>query len=49
MASESSQAVEAFIHLFTTFNISRPVKTLADFSDGAVLYDILSEMCVVQL
>lgn len=44
MAPVQSQKneLEAFIHFFKTFELSRPLATVSDFSDGAVFFDILA-------
>ncbi|KAG6861873.1 hypothetical protein C0995_010579 [Termitomyces sp. Mi166 len=49
MADSSQQRDElaAFFNFFATFNLSRPVLTLSDLSDGAALFEILTLVCVV--
>ncbi|KAF9001979.1 HOOK protein-domain-containing protein [Cyathus striatus] len=42
MADTARKELDAFFHFFTTFNLSRPVTTAADLSDGAALSEILS-------
>ncbi|KNZ79392.1 Hook like protein [Termitomyces sp. J132] len=44
MADSSKQRDElaAFFNFFATFDLSRPVSTLSDLSDGAALFDILT-------
>ncbi|KAG9025244.1 hypothetical protein FRB95_010384 [Tulasnella sp. JGI-2019a] len=36
------QESAAFIAFFTTFSLSKPVNSVEDFADGAVLFDVLS-------
>ena len=38
--------LNAFFSYFATFDLSRPVTTVADLSDGAALFEILSIVCV---
>lgn len=37
--------VDAFFHFFATFDLSRPVTTIEDLSDGTVLFEVLSLVC----
>lgn len=39
---EDRRELDAFFHFFATFELSRPVKTTSDLSDGAALSDILT-------
>ncbi|KAG6811875.1 hypothetical protein H0H92_005451 [Tricholoma furcatifolium] len=39
--SQERKELAAFINFFTTFNLSRPVTSPSDLSDGAALFDIL--------
>lgn len=34
--------LNAFLSFFATFDLSRPVATIADLSDGAALFEILT-------
>lgn len=47
--SDSSQRreIDAFFNFFATFNLARPVTTVADLADGAALFDVLSIVYVV--
>ena len=38
--------LNAFFSFFATFDLARPVTTIADLSDGAALFEILSIVCV---
>ena len=38
--------LNAFLSFFATFDLARPVTTIADLSDGAALFEILSIVCV---
>ncbi|PPQ78150.1 hypothetical protein CVT25_015483 [Psilocybe cyanescens] len=42
--SEFSQIkeIDAFFNFFATFNLARPVTTIVDLADGAVLFEVLS-------
>ncbi|GLB35178.1 putative HOOK protein [Lyophyllum shimeji] len=40
--SQQRKELDAFFNFFVTFSLPRPVTTLADLSDGAALFDILS-------
>ncbi|THV08067.1 HOOK-domain-containing protein [Dendrothele bispora CBS 962.96] len=44
--SDSSQRkeIDAFFNFFATFNLTRPVTSVGDLSDGAALFEILSEV-----
>lgn len=35
---------DAFFSFFATFQLTRPVTTISDLSDGAALFEILSTM-----
>ena len=39
---EDRRELDAFFHFFATFELSRPVTTTSDLSDGAALSDILA-------
>jgi len=39
---EDRRELDAFFHFFATFELSRPVTTTSDLSDGAALSDILT-------
>ena len=41
--------LNAFFSFFATFDLARPVTTIADLSDGAALFEILSIVCVFRL
>ena len=47
--SDSSQhkEIDAFFNFFATFSLTRPVSTVGDLSDGAALFEILSEVYVI--
>lgn len=45
MAELQSKELDAFLAFFSTFNLHRPIATVADLSDGAGLLEILSIMC----
>ncbi|KAF8964104.1 hypothetical protein BDZ97DRAFT_945735 [Flammula alnicola] len=42
--SESSQRreIDAFFNFFATFNLARPVTSVADLADGTALFEVLS-------
>jgi len=40
------QEIDAFYSFFATFNLSRPVTSVADLADGAALFDVLSVVYV---
>ncbi|KDR81389.1 hypothetical protein GALMADRAFT_239256 [Galerina marginata CBS 339.88] len=44
MQSDFSQRkeIDAFFNFFSTFNLARPVTTIADLADGAALFEVLS-------
>ncbi|KZT03569.1 HOOK-domain-containing protein [Laetiporus sulphureus 93-53] len=42
MADERRNESNAFLSFFATFELTRPVATVADLSDGAALYEVLS-------
>ena len=46
MGDKQGKELDAFISFFGTFELSHPVAAAADLSDGSVLYEILSTMCV---
>lgn len=39
---DDRKELDAFFHFFATFDLSRPVSTPSDLSDGAALSDILA-------
>ena len=41
--------LNAFFSYFATFDLTRPVTTVADLSDGAALFEILSIVYVSKL
>lgn len=41
-AQSSQRELQAFIHFFATFELSRPLNRVDDLNDGTILYDILS-------
>jgi protein HOOK3 len=45
MAELQNKELDAFLEFFSTFNLHRPIATVADLSDGAGLLEILSIMC----
>ena len=45
MAEPQIKELDAFLAFFSTFNLHRPITTVADLSDGAGLLEILSIMC----
>lgn len=34
--------IDAFFNFFATFNLARPVTTVADLTDGAALFEVLA-------
>ncbi|KIL69547.1 hypothetical protein M378DRAFT_69226 [Amanita muscaria Koide BX008] len=42
MPDPEHKEFEAFTHFFSTFNLTRPVSSVADISDGTALFEILS-------
>lgn len=36
---------DAFLNFFATFKLARPVTAVADLSDGAALFEVLSIVC----
>ncbi|KDQ13126.1 hypothetical protein BOTBODRAFT_395305, partial [Botryobasidium botryosum FD-172 SS1] len=40
--ADLAQETEAFLAWFRTFTLTRPVASVADLSDGAALFDVLS-------
>ena len=44
--AETQGELDAFFALFGTFELSRPVVSVSDLSDGAPLLEILQFMCV---
>ncbi|KAF8436897.1 HOOK-domain-containing protein [Boletus edulis BED1] len=42
MSDQESKELDAFFAFFATFDLARPVATVADLSDGAALFEILS-------
>jgi protein HOOK3 len=42
MAESLRTEADAFFEFLATFKLSRPVTTIADLSDGAALFDVLS-------
>ncbi|KAG2048744.1 HOOK-domain-containing protein [Suillus hirtellus] len=42
MSEQERREINAFISFFATFNLARPVTTVADLSDGAALFDVLA-------
>jgi len=44
----SDKEITAFISFFATFNLTRPVTTISDLSDGAALIEVLSLVCALQ-
>lgn len=47
MSDAQRKELSAFFSFFATFDLSRPVTTVADLCDGAALYEVLSVMYVV--
>lgn len=45
--AETQRELDAFFALFGTFELSRPVVSVSDLSDGAPLFEILQFMCVL--
>lgn len=48
MSEAQRKELDAFISFFATFDLPRPVASAADLCDGAVLFDVLSIVCVLQ-
>lgn len=46
MSDAQRKELDAFISFFATFDLSRPPTTVADLSDGAVLFEVLASLCV---
>ncbi|KAG1900747.1 HOOK-domain-containing protein [Suillus fuscotomentosus] len=42
MSEQERREINAFISFFATFNLARPITTVADLSDGAALFDVLA-------
>ncbi|KAM6500725.1 HOOK domain containing protein [Amanita muscaria] len=42
MPDPEHKEFEAFTHFFSTFNLTRPVSSVADISDGTALFELLS-------
>ena len=42
MTEAQRKEFDAFTHFFATFNLSHSVSSVADLSDGAIFFDILS-------
>ncbi|KAG1868746.1 HOOK-domain-containing protein [Suillus tomentosus] len=42
MSEQERREISAFISFFATFNLARPITTVADLSDGAALFDVLA-------
>jgi len=42
MSEQERKEIDAFISFFATFDLARPVTTVADLSDGAALFDVLA-------
>lgn len=42
MVEKLSKESDAFLDFLSRFELSRPVSTVADLSDGAALFDVLS-------
>jgi hypothetical protein len=42
MSELERKEFNAFLSFFATFNLARPVTTVADLSDGAALFDVLA-------
>ena len=42
MSEQEIKEINAFISFFATFDLARPVTTVADLSDGAPLFDVLA-------
>jgi len=34
--------IEAFLNFFATFSLSRPISSIVDLADGALLFEVLS-------
>lgn len=49
MTDIQRKETEAFISFFATYELTRPVTTVSDLSDGAALFEVLSLMCVSQI
>ncbi|KAL1730126.1 HOOK protein-domain-containing protein [Schizophyllum commune] len=39
---DEQKEIDAFFHFFASFELSRPVTSISDLSDGAVLFEVLS-------
>ena len=42
MADAQRKELDAFVSYFATFELARPVATVADLADGAALFEVLS-------
>lgn len=42
MSDQESKELDAFFAFFTTFDLTRPVSSISDLSDGAALFHVLS-------
>ena len=47
MSDAQRKELSAFFSFFATFDLSRPVTTVADLCDGAALFEVLSVMYVI--
>ena len=47
MGDSLHNEADAFFDFLSTFKLSRPVTTIADLSDGAALFDVLSLVYVI--
>lgn len=45
--SQQRREIDAFFNFFATFDLARPVTTIADLADGSALFDVLSIVYVV--
>ena len=47
MGDAQRKELNAFFSFFATFDLTRPVTTVADLSDGAALHEVLSIVYVL--
>lgn len=47
MSDAQRKELSAFLSFFATFDLSRPVSTVADLCDGAALFEVLAVMYVL--
>lgn len=46
MSDSQRKEIDAFFNFFAAFDLTIPVATLADLSDGQALFEVLAVVCV---